>query len=50
MKYFNNIKEIKKTEGKILEIKNFFSINEVNKILKYKANSKIGLSIFLNRK
>ena len=36
MKHFNKLKEIKKTEGKIQEIKGFLSRKEIKKILNYK--------------
>ena len=39
MKYFTRLKEIKKTEGEIREIKNFLSPKEVKLILKYTKNN-----------
>ena len=40
MKYFTKIKEIKKNEGDIIEIKKFLNIKEINKILRYAKTNK----------
>ena len=46
MKYFNKVKEIKKEEGEIEEIKNFLSNTEIKKILNYTKKNK---NYFVNR-
>ena len=46
MKYFKKIKEIKKEEGEIKEIKNFLSAKEIKKILNYIKKNK---NYFVNR-
>ena len=40
MKYFKKVKEIKKEEGEIKEIKNFLSATEIKKILNYTKQNK----------
>ncbi len=46
MKYFKKVKEIKKKEGEIKEIKNFLSATEIKKILNYTKQNK---NYFVNR-
>ena len=46
MKYFKKVKEIKKKEGTIKEVKNFLNKGEIDRILKYVKNNK---NFFVNR-